>query len=113
MELGHIAQSVVRLTQEPEFQVRKPHTFHSPYADSAKAFSYWQNYVHSVLVNCLGGLGLSRNSVIRLSDRPDNTTAVYYGPKQQNNNSKPKVMIPISKGLLLRKNFFLLKADPI
>ena len=39
--------------------------------------SYWQKYVHEVLVNCLGGLSLPRKSVIRLTDRPDMTLDVY------------------------------------
>ena len=37
--------------------------------------------MHLVLVNCLGGLSLPRNSVVRLSDRPDMTVAVYHGGK--------------------------------
>ena len=38
--------------------------------------SYWQKYVHEVLVNCLGGLSLPRKSVIRLTDPPDMTLDV-------------------------------------
>ena len=34
-----------------------------------------------VLVNCLGGLSLSRKSVVRLTDRPDMISAVYPGRK--------------------------------
>ena len=44
-------------------------------------------YVHEVLVNRLGGLSLSRKSVVRLTDRPDMTLDVYRGRKttmQQN-----------------------------
>ena len=42
-----------------------PHTFVSPSADSRKAVvSYWQKYVHEVLVNLLGGLNLPRKSVL-------------------------------------------------
>ena len=43
-------------------------------ADSRRAVvSYWQKYVHEVLVNSLGGLSLPRKSVLRLNDRPDMT----------------------------------------
>ena len=37
--------------------------------------------MHLVLVNCLGGLRLPRNSIFRLTDRPDMTIAVYRGRK--------------------------------
>ena len=37
--------------------------------------------MHEVLVNRLGGLSLSRKSVVRLTDRPDMTLDVYRGRK--------------------------------
>ena len=37
--------------------------------------------MHEVLVNRLGGLSLSRISVVRLTDRPDMTLDVYRGRK--------------------------------
>ena len=37
--------------------------------------------MHEVLVNRLGGLSLPRESVVRLSDRPDMTLDVYRGRK--------------------------------
>ena len=37
--------------------------------------------MHEVLVNRLGGLSLSRKSVVRLTDRPDMTLDVYRGHK--------------------------------
>ena len=37
--------------------------------------------MHEVLVNPLGGLGLPRKSVVRLTDRPDMTLDVYRGRK--------------------------------
>ena len=43
--------------------------------------SYWRKYVHEVLVNRLGGLSLPRQSVVRLTDRPDMTLDVYRGRK--------------------------------
>ena len=58
------------------------HTFVSPSAFSRRAVvSYWRKYVHEVLVNRLGGLSLSRKSVVRLTDRPDMTLNVYRGRK--------------------------------
>ena len=58
------------------------HTFVSPSAFSRRTVvSYWQKYVHEVLVNRLGGLSLPRKSVVRLTDRPDMTLDVYRGRK--------------------------------
>ena len=37
--------------------------------------------MHEVLVNRLGGLSLPRESVVRLTDRPDMTLDVYCGRK--------------------------------
>ena len=37
--------------------------------------------MHEVLVNRVGGLSLPRKSVVRLTDRPDMTLAVYRGRK--------------------------------
>ena len=82
---GHMVQSVVCLTREPEvlggYPVR-PHTFVSLSTDSRRAVvSYWRKYVHKVLVNRLGGPSLPRNSVVRLTDHPDMTIDVYRGRK--------------------------------
>ena len=45
------------------------HTFVSPSAFSRRAVvSYWQKYVHEVLVNRLGGLSLPRKSVVKLTE---------------------------------------------
>ena len=77
---GRVAQSIRRLTQEPEVRVRypvRPYTFVSPSADSRRAVvRYWRKYVHEVLVN---RLGLPRKSVVRLTDRPDMTIDVNRG----------------------------------
>ena len=35
--------------------------------------------MHLVLVNCIGGLSLPGNSMVRLTDHPDRTMAVYRG----------------------------------
>ena len=80
---GRVGQSVGHLSQGS--WVRYPvwqHTFVSPSAFSRRAVvSYWQKYVHEVLVNRLGGLSLPRKSVVRLTDRPDMTLDVYRGHK--------------------------------
>ena len=46
--------------------------------------------MHLVPVNRLGGLSLPRNSVVRLTDRPDMTISVYRGPQT------PKPTVPIA-----------------
>ena len=61
--VGSVSDSRVR---GPGFSIQ-PHTFVSPSADSRRAVvSYWRKYMHKVLVNRLGGLGLPRKSVVRL-----------------------------------------------
>ena len=55
--------------------------------------SYWQKYVHKVLVNRLGGLSLPRNSVVRLTDRPDMTLGVYRGRKKTKQQQKQQYML--------------------
>ena len=56
--------------------------FRSPSADSRGAVvSYWQKNVHEVLIYRLGGLSLPRQSVVRLTERPDMTLDVYHGRK--------------------------------
>ena len=66
--LGRVVQPVVRLTEEPEVpgSIPGPATyFLSPSTDSRRAvFSYWEKYVHEVLVNRLGGLCLPRKSLV-------------------------------------------------
>ena len=85
---GRVAQSVGHLTRKSGVLGRYPvwqHTFVSPSAFSRRAVvSYWQKYVHEVLVNRLGGLSLPRKSVVRLTDRPDMTLDVYRGRKTTN-----------------------------
>ena len=75
-------QSVACLTQEPEVPggyMARPHTSISSSADSRKkVVSYWQKYVHLILVR---GLSLPRKSLVRLTDRPNRTIDVYYGRK--------------------------------
>ena len=53
-----------------------------PSADSRRGLvSYWQKYLHLVLVDLLGGLSLPRNSMIRLIDGPYMTITVNCGCK--------------------------------
>ena len=82
---GHVALSVGHLTHKSEVLGSIPSLatyFLSPSADSRGAVvSYWEKYVHEVLVNHLGGLSLPRKSVVRLTDRPDMILDVYRGRK--------------------------------
>ena len=82
---GRIAQSVARLTPEPETpgSIPGPATsFVSPFVDSRRAVvSYWRKYMHEVLVGCLGGLSLPRKNVVWVTDRPNMTSDVYCGRK--------------------------------
>ena len=54
--------------------------------------------MHEILVNRLGGLSLPRKSVVRLTDRPDMTLAVYRGRKttmqQQPSPGRAIVLLP-------------------
>ena len=82
---GRAAQSVGHLARKSEVLGSIPGLatyFRFSFAVSRGAVvSYWRKYVHEVLVNRLGGLSLSRKSVIRLTDRPDMTLDVYRGRK--------------------------------
>ena len=83
IKAGPLVQLVACLTQVPEVPVR-PHNFISSSADSRRAVvRYWRKFVHKILLtgNCLGGLSLLRKSVIRLTDHPDMTIAIYRGHK--------------------------------
>ena len=51
--------------------------------------SYWRKYVHEVLVNRLGGLSLPRESVVRVTDRPNMTIDVYRGRKTTIQQQQP------------------------
>ena len=77
-----IVSCIGHLTCKSEVLVRYPVRPHTPYADSrGVVVSYWQKYVRKVLVNRIGGLSLPRESVVRLTDRPDMTLDVYRGRK--------------------------------
>ena len=81
---GRIAQSVGHLTRKSGVLglITGLATYFRFSAFSRRAVvSYWQKYVHEVLVNRLGGLSLPRKSVVRLADRPGMTLDVYCGRK--------------------------------
>ena len=64
------------------------HSF--PSADSSRAVvSCWRNDVHLVLVYRLGSL--SRNSVVRLTDRLNMTIVVDWDVKKENKSNKTKL----------------------
>ena len=81
---GRVAQSVGHLTHKSEVLGSIPSLatyFRFFFRSRGEVVSYWQKYVHEVLVNHLGGLSLPRKSVVRLTDRPDMTLDVYHGRK--------------------------------
>ena len=79
----------------PGFDTWSGYTFISPSTDSRRAVPcYWQKYERFVLVNRLIGLSLPRNSVLRLTDPPDMTIAVYHGRKA--NNTQQQVLSQVS-----------------
>ena len=66
----------------PDSIPSQPLTIISPSANISRAVvSDWQKYIPLVLVNCLGGLGLPRNNVVRLTARSNMTIAVNCGLK--------------------------------
>ena len=85
MVQGRVAQSAGHLTRKSGVLGSIPGLatyFLSPSADPRRAIvSYWRKYVHEILVNRLGGLSMPRESVVRLTDRPDMTLDVYHGRK--------------------------------
>ena len=91
---GRVAQSLARLADEPDLQVRHPYThilswnllmksflrsFPPPTDSRKEVVSYCCKYGHFVPINRLGGLSLTKNSVARLNGLPDMTIAVYHG----------------------------------
>ena len=66
----------------PGFDTRSGHilSFLLPVISRREVVSYWQRHVQEVLVNRLG-LRLIRKIVVRLTDHPDMTIAVYGGCK--------------------------------
>ena len=83
------------ITKTKKSGVQWPHTFVSLSAFSRRAVvSYWRKYVHEVLVNrLLGGLSLSRKSVLRLPDRPDMPLDVCCGRKPTNQQQQQLIQM--------------------
>ena len=110
--LGRVAQSVARMTHEPKVPgliCGLATYFFSSSADSRRAVvSYWRKYGHEVLINCSGGLSLSRKGVIRLTDFSDMTIDVYRGCKttrqQQQLHPNIKPFSEKGKGVFIRIN---------
>ena len=68
-----------------------------PFADSRRVVvSYKQKYVHEELVQRLFKLS-HQKSVVRWTDRPDMTIAVYWDIKQQTNQIKTGY-VPVEYG---------------
>ena len=73
----------------PVMQIR----FVAPPDSRSAVVSYWQKYVHEVLVNPLGGLNLPRKSVVRLTDCPNMTIDVYCAHKTTTQHNK-QIQVP-------------------
>ena len=78
---GCVGQWVARLTQEPEV----PGSIPCPPTYFRLSFCWFKKgncqLLEKVLVNHLGRLSLPRKSVVRLTDHPNMTLAVYCGHK--------------------------------
>ena len=75
-------QSVTRLTQEPEVPGG-----HIMFFLRRAVISYWRKYVHSVLVNSLGGL----SHVVRLTASRHDHGCFIVDVKQQHNNKNAEL----------------------
>ena len=58
--------------------------------------------MHNALVNRLGGLSLSRKSVVRLTDHPNITTAVYHVGKTT--TEQQQVQMQNTRAWLIKTN---------
>ena len=64
-----------------------------PSADSRRvAVSYKEKYVHKVLGNCLVKLAKEK-SVVRRTDRPNMTIAVFWDVKKKNKQTNQMVLL--------------------
>ena len=109
MSPGRVAQSVARLTQESEVP--------GPIPDKAiyirfsfRWFKKDSMFVHLVQVNRLGGLSLPRNNVVRVTDRPDRTIAVYRGCKATNRHQQQSLRCPLE---VLKPHMFVKEVSPV
>ena len=75
--------------------------------------------MQEVLVNRLGGLSLSRKSVVRLTDRPDMTLDVYRGHKTTIQQQQHEFLfaslenIALTSGLYSSRRDLLLEEIPL
>ena len=120
---SRIAQSVGHLTRKSGVLGSIPvlatyFRFSFPSAFSRRAVvSYWRKYVHEVLLNRLGGLSLSRKSLVRLTDRPDMTLDVYRGGKttiqqQQQKKTMPRSAFGTRRHYTFRAGLFFQGSSP-
>ena len=107
-QLGHVAQLVAYLTQEPEvpglIPGRATYFCFSYHRIMKGSCQYWRKNEHLVLVNCSSGLILPRNSLVRLTDCTYLTMAIYCGrkaTKQQHCVPKPSIQ-DVSRILTVR-----------
>ena len=66
--------------------------------------------MHEVLVNCLGGLSLPRESVVRLTYRPDMTIDVYRGHKT---TTQEQIFSTKSMDILILSNYLPYHINPV
>ena len=85
-----VAQSVARLTQEPEVTGSSPVRPHTFVSSRRAVVSYWRKYVHE-------GLSLSRKSLVTLTDRPDMTIDVYRG---RETTTHTRTLFPLGKSTI-------------
>ena len=81
------------------FLYKLHHIFHS--TDSRREVV---KNVHWVLVDRIVGLSLSRKSVVRLTDHPDMTIAVYHGHVKQQHTNLQHLLFQVCAFHLLRYN---------
>ena len=61
--------------------------------------------MHKVLVNRLGGLSLTRKSVVRLTDRPDMASDVYRGRKTTKQQQQQKKQELFGKDVVVEEAY--------
>ena len=61
--------------------------------------------MHKVLVNRLGGLSLTRKSVVRLTDRSDMASDVYRGRKTKKKKKKKKKQELLGEDVLVEEAY--------
>ena len=78
---GTVGRASFSRTRGPGFNTRPGHIL-SFLPLILAVVSCWQMYVDLILVDSLGGLSLPKKSVVRLTDHPKMSIAVYRGRKK-------------------------------